>query len=77
MEKPFKIIEKPFGRLGRAEGDPGGDRFWGKGLQVIYHAFRPGTPSLTGKKLATVTAKARVTAASYASFRDESALMRS
>ena len=24
MEKSLKVIEKPFGRLGRTEGDPGG-----------------------------------------------------
>ena len=24
MGNPLKIIEKPFGRLGRTEGDPGG-----------------------------------------------------
>ena len=48
MKKPLKIIE-PFGRLGRTEGDPGGTDPEG-GVTVIYHAFRPETPSFTGKE---------------------------
>ena len=68
MEKPLKIMEKPFGRLGRTEGDPAGDRSLG-GVRVtlMHQATRPGTPfSYRKRKLA----KARVTAASYASFRE-------
>ena len=70
MEKPLKIIEKPFGRLGRMEGDPGGtdpEGGRGEGITVIYHAFRPDTPFSYRKRQ---LAEARVTAASYASFRD-------
>ena len=49
MGKPLKIIERPCGRLGRTEGDPGGTDPE-RGVTLIYQAIRPGTPSLIGKE---------------------------
>ena len=53
--------------MGKTEGDPGGSDPEGGGVTVSIHAFRPETRFSSRKRK---PAKARVTAASYASFRE-------